>query len=110
MIPMADKTTTTFPKMGTANAKAVNQSAAPSKNTKPVRKRSTVAAGPAEPATAAHRQGIQERLGAQGAPQVTMSYPQAPEASQTQRNVRILPSAIGNRDFYLKRQYGQTLQ
>jgi hypothetical protein len=106
---MADKTTTTFPKMGTSNASAVNQSGAPSRNTKPVRKKSTVSAKPA-PATAAHRQGTLERLGAQGAPQTTMSYPTAPEAAQTFRNVHIVPSAIGNRDFYLRRQYGQTGQ
>lgn len=103
---MADKTTTSFPKMGTSNARANNVSGAPSKHTKPVRKKNTVSAKP-EGATAAHRQGTQERLGFQGAPQVTMSYPNAPEASQTLRNTRIVPSAIGNRDFYLKRQYGQ---
>lgn len=49
-----------------------------------------------------------ERLGAKWAPQMVMSAPQAPEASLTQRNVRVLPSAIGSRDFWLKRQYGQT--
>ena len=103
---MADKTTTTFPKMGTSNARANNVSGAPSKNTKPVRKKSTVSAKP-EAATASHRQGVQERLGFKGAPQTTMSYPTAPEASQTLRNTRVVPSAIGNRDFYLKRQYGQ---
>jgi hypothetical protein len=103
---MADKTTTNFPKMGTSNARAVNQSAAPSKNTKRVKKKSTVSAKP-EAATAAHRQGSLERLGFKGAPQTTMGYPTAPEAAQTQRNVHIVPSAVGNRDFYLKRQYGQ---
>lgn len=66
--------------------------------------------GGAEPATANHRSGHQERLGAKWAPQVLMSSPQAPEASLTQRNVRTVPSAIGNRDFYLKRQYGQVQQ
>lgn len=104
---MADKTTTTFPKMGTSNARANNVSGAPSKNTKRVKKKSTVSAKP-EAATAAHRQGALERLGFQGAPQVRMGYPTAPEAAQTLRNTRIVPSAIGNRDFYLKRQYGQT--
>lgn len=104
---MADKTTTTFPKMGTSNSRANNVSGAPSKNTKPVRKKSTVSAKP-EVATAAHRQGQLESLGFKGAPQTTMSYPTAPEASQTLRNTRIVPSAMGNRDFYLRRQYGQT--
>lgn len=104
---MADKTTTNFPKMGTSNARANNVSGAPSKNTKPVKKKNSKG-GSAEPATASHRQGTLERLGFKGAPQTTMSYPTAPEASQTFRNVRIVPSAVGNRDFYLRRQYGQT--
>lgn len=49
-----------------------------------------------------------ERLGAKWAPQMVMSAPQAPEAAQNQRNTRVLPSAVGNRDFWYKRQYGQT--
>jgi hypothetical protein len=106
---MADKTTTNFLTMGTANSRANNVSGAPSKNTKPVRKKSTVSAKP-EGATASHRQGTMERLGFKGAPQTTMSYPTAPEASQTFRNVHIVPSALGNRDFYLRRMYGQTGQ
>lgn len=106
---MADKTTTNFPKMGTANSKPVNRSGEPSSNTTPVRKKNSVSASPA-PATASHRQGVQERLGFKGAPQVTYCYPTAPEASQTFRNVRLMPSAVGNRDFYAKRQYGQVLQ
>jgi hypothetical protein len=48
-----------------------------------------------------------ERLGAKFAPQVAMSGPVSPEAAQTQRNVRLVNSAVGNRDFYLRRQYGQ---
>lgn len=68
------------------------------------------AAGGSEPATANHRQGHQERLGAKYAPQMVMSAPQAPEAAATGRNVRILSSAVGNRDFWLKRQYGQVQQ
>lgn len=104
-----DKTTTTFPKMGTTNSRPVNQSGAPSKNTKRVRKHSTVSAQP-QPATKSNRQGVQERMGNQGAPQTTMVYPNAPEAAQVQRNVKIVPSAMGNNDFYLKRQYGQAFQ
>lgn len=68
------------------------------------------AKGGTEPATANHRSGHQERLGAKWAPQMVMSAPQAPEASLTGRNVRIVRSAVGNRDFYLKRQYGQVQQ
>lgn len=73
--------------------------------------------GGGEPATAGGRKGVltddnrvpqsPERLGAKWAPQMVMSAPQAPEAAQTQRNVRVLPSAVGSRDFWLKRQYGQ---
>lgn len=52
----------------------------------------------------------QERLGAKFAPQMTMYAQNAAAASETRRNVRLVPSAIGNRDFYLKRQYGQVMQ
>lgn len=66
--------------------------------------------GGPEQATANHRTGIQERLGAKYAPQMPLYAANAPEASLTQRNVRVVPSAVGNRDFYLKRQYGQVQQ
>lgn len=72
------------------------------------------AKGGPEAATAGGRSGRllpqseKERLGAKWAPQMLMSAPQAPEAGLTGRNVRVLPSAIGNRDFYLKRMYGQS--
>jgi hypothetical protein len=49
-----------------------------------------------------------ERLGAQWAPQMLMSSPQAPEAAQNTRNTRLLRPAAGSRDFWYKRQYGQT--
>lgn len=50
-----------------------------------------------------------ERLGAKWAPQMLMDSPNlAVGANQTQRNVRVLQSAVGNRDFWFKRQYGQT--
>lgn len=63
-----------------------------------------------EPDTANVRSGHQERLGAKYAPQMPMYAPNAPEASLTQRNVRVVPSAIGNRDFWSKRQFGQVQQ
>ena len=105
---MADKTYTTFPKMGTeaANARAA---ADYSPNLK-FRPRGGASGGALEAATAGHRAGRQERLGATFAPQVLMSSPQAPEAGQNTRNTRLVPSAVGNRDFYLKRQYGQVMQ
>lgn len=56
-----------------------------------------------------HRQGVLERLGASYAPKVNYVYPNQPEASQTLRNVRVMPSAIGNGDFWAKRQYGQDI-
>src|SRR4051794_16746242 len=61
--------------------------------------------GMLEAATATHRRGIQERMGAQFAPTAVLYKQNAAEASATQRNVRIVPSAVGNRDFYLRRQY-----
>jgi hypothetical protein len=100
---MADKTTTTFPKMGTEAAYANNVSGAPSRNTKPVAKNGNAKGGAGEPATAANRQDVLERNGFKGAPQMKHSYPTAPEAGLTQRNVRLVRSAIGNRDFYDRR-------
>jgi hypothetical protein len=50
----------------------------------------------------------QERLGAKYAPQMPLYEQNAASASETYRNVRLVPSAVGNRDFWLKRQYGQT--
>jgi hypothetical protein len=52
----------------------------------------------------------QERLGAQYAPQMPLYEQNAAEASLVQRNVRVVPSAVGNRDFWNKRQYGQAMQ
>lgn len=96
-----------FPTAGTSVATSVqNLSGAPSKNTKPVAKK-TQGRGASPTGTKANRQGIQERLGAKCAPQATLYAANAAEASATTRNVTIVPSAVGNRDFYLRRQYGQ---
>lgn|SRR5438128_731049 len=99
------KTKTNFQKMGTDAAYATNQSGAPSAHTILAPRHNTQAGtdGP----TKSNRQGTLERNGFKGAPQVNHVYPQAPEASLEFRNVRLVPSAIGNRDFYLRRQYGQ---
>lgn len=107
---MADKTTTNFPKMGTSNATAVNVSGAASPNTRFVPRKNTQGGGDPSVGTKSNRQGSLERNGFKGAPQVNHCYPNAPEAANVQRNVRIVQSAIGNRDFYLKRQYGQAAQ
>lgn len=100
--------TGSFPTMGTTAAVSVgaSQSAKPQRGILRPRR----AGGPTgmlEAATASHKANIQERLGAKLAPQATLYAQNAAEASQTQRNTVIVPSAIGNRDFYLRRQYGQ---
>lgn len=92
-------TTTNFPQVGTEMAHPVNRSAEPGKGML-VPKTGNAKGGMAEPATATHREGVWERNGNKGAPQVAYSYPQAPEASQTYRNVRLFRSSVGNRDFY----------
>ena len=107
---MADKTTTSFEKVGENYAKnASNLSGAPSKNTIPVKKKGS-AGGALEAATAAHKKNIPERLGAKLHPTAVLYKQNAAEANDTQKNVRTVPSAIGNRDFYNKRQYGQVAQ
>lgn len=65
------------------------------------------AGGMIEAATAVNTPNVQERLGFKGAPQMPLYVPNAAEAGATYRNVRIVQSAVGNRDFYLRRQYGQ---
>jgi len=96
-----------FATQGTSVAKSVakSQSAAPQKGI--LRPRGGSKGGMLEGATASHKANVQERLGAKLAPQATLYAPNAAEASATQRNVVTVPSAIGNRDFYLRRQYGQ---
>lgn len=94
-----------FPTMGTEPA---NASVAGVHEGTLVPKSGNAKGGSGDPATAVVRPHSNERLGFKGAPQMTMSYPQAPEATQTFRNVRLYRSAVGNRDFYDRRQYGQT--
>lgn len=105
---MSDNTTTSFEKMGTS-ASVARAVADPSPNLK-FKRRGNSRGGSLPPATAAHRQGVQERLGAQFAPQVNVEYANAESAASEGRHVLLVPSAIGNRDFYLKRRYGQNLQ
>lgn len=107
MARKTDKTTTNFTKMGTSAATTVdNLSAAPSKNTKPVPRKTTVSGAP-QPATASIRKHVLERNGASYTPTATLYAQNAAEASATQRNTVVVPSALGNRDFYLRRRYGQ---
>ena len=96
--------TGSFPTMGSVAA-PVNASAAPSRNTASVPKKAT-ATGMLESATASHRPGILERQGASLRISTTLYKANAAEASSTQRNVRLVPSALGNRDFWDRRNYG----
>lgn len=101
----ADKSTTHFETMGTSMAKPV--AAVPSPNTVRVPK-GHAKDGSGDPATANVRPHVHERNGFKGAPQIGHSYPQAPESAGTLRNVRYFRSSVGNRDFYARRQHGQT--
>jgi hypothetical protein len=107
---MADKTNTSFSKVGEGIPKTVvNRSGAPSPKTTPVPKTGNSKGGAIENATAKHRSGKLEKLGAKYAPQAKLYKPNAAESSATERNVRLMPSAVGNRDFWDKRkQYKQT--
>ena len=64
--------------------------------------------GMLEAATQAHRAGIQEKDGAQLRPTAKLYEANAAEAGLLQRNTVLVPSALGNRDFYTRRQFGQT--
>lgn len=106
-----DKTTTNFPKMGTVNGVAVNVSAAPSGNTKPVKKYGEGVGGMIQNALyEGVRRNMQERGGAKLTPQTRMVAETNPEAGANLRNTKLVPSAIGNRDFYDKRKFGQVMQ
>lgn len=87
------------PTMGTEQAHPVDLSAAPSKNTK-LRARGSNASGGAT-GTKGNRKGVLERNGFKGAPQMNQAY--GPVNPDEQRNVRLVPSAKGNRDFYARR-------
>lgn len=106
-MPKGDKNTGTGnrPTMGTSVASTVN-ARQPEKG-RATKKSGNAKGGMLEAATAAHRAGIQEREGASYAPRAILYAANAPEAAQTQRNVVTVPSAAGNRDFYLNRRYGQ---
>ena len=93
-----------FETMGSVNANATNASGAPSKHTKPVAKKGGTG-GMIDAATASHRPGILERNGASLRISAPLYAPNAAESGLTQRNVRIVPSALGNRDFWAGRQH-----
>lgn len=105
--PKQSPTRTTFEKVGKNIAATVGsgQSAKPQRGK--LVKKGNSKGGMLEGATAAHRANVQERMGPQFRPTATLYAQNAPSASETQRNTRIVQSAVGNRDFYLRRQYGQ---
>lgn len=98
-------TNSRFPTEGTSVASSV--SALPVVKGKSIKKTAEAKGGMLAAATAAHRPNIQENMGSSLHPQPAILQPNSPEAEQTQRNTVLVPSAIGNRDFWAKRQYGQ---
>lgn len=96
-----------FATMGPANANAVNASGAPSPYTKPVAKKGG-SGGMIAAATANHRAAILERNGASLRISATLYKANAAEASLVQRRVRIVPSSLGNRDFWDARQSAES--
>lgn len=112
---MADKVTTQFGKVGeNMGHDFIDLTSIPSRNTTPrPRGHGGTVTGPVGmlgPVTAKVRPTIPERLGAKLHPTAVLYQQNAAEASAVTRNVRKVPSAVGNRDFYLKRQYGQVAQ
>ena len=107
-------TVTSPAKMGEAMAYP-RSTAAQSPNVKVVAKKG--AKGGSDPATAGGRKGVltqdtgRDRLGAKWAPQMMMGSPEVlPSAQSNTRNVRLVRSAVGNIDFWSKRQFGQRMQ
>ncbi|TKK84654.1 hypothetical protein FDA94_28990 [Herbidospora galbida] len=91
-----DKTTTTFPKVGTAHATATNTSGKPSTASRPK-------GGPKGSAmvdlTGGHKRNVNERLGACYAPSSRWAPMEDPAASANLRNTRRVPSAKGTGEF-----------
>lgn len=102
---MADKVTTSFPKVG-KNVAAHVTARKPERGT--AVKRGGASGGMLEGATANHRANIQESLGAKLRPSATLYAQNAAEASTTLRNTKVVPSKAGIGDFYMRRGYGQT--
>jgi hypothetical protein len=93
------------PTMGTDASRLAN-TAKPVKG-RSVPKKNQAKGGFLEAATATHRPSIMERNGASLHPTAVLYQANAAEAGVVQRNVVTVPSALGNRDFYLRRQYRQ---
>lgn len=90
-----------------------NSAATLGKAAKPVKgklvKKTAQSKGFLEAATAKHRPNIQESMGASLHPTAVLYAANAASAGETQRNTRYVPSAMGNRDFSLRKRYNQGL-
>lgn len=108
---MADKTRSQFPKMGDEwiTENLINCSGNRSPYTTPVpRKTQGRGASPTGVKKNRNNNGmIQEAHGPTFRPVTTLYKQNAAEASATQRNTRIVPAAVGDRDFWAARQYSQ---
>jgi hypothetical protein len=104
---LAPTTTSPLPAMG-KNGPPVNVRM-PTPNLKLVSKKNQSKGAPTS-GTAAHRTGIQERLGAQLRPTAVLYEANAAEAAMGGKNVRLMSPAKGNSGFWAKRQYGQVAQ
>lgn len=111
MAKTKESTTSSFPKMGDEGIphSVVNLSGQRSPYTMPGKGRGSVSTDKDPGAgTKANRSAslIKEAQGPVCKPQQKISFPNSPEASKIQRNVRTVPSSIGNRDFWAKRAEG----
>lgn len=101
---MADKVTTTFPKIGKGGATAKNTSGRPS--TKAVPKGGAVAGGIVDAMLVRGKRNTSERLGAIHKPQASYAPMEDPAASANLRNTRIVRPAKSWGDFASGREYG----
>lgn len=94
---MADKVTTTFPKVGKTNARPRNSSAMTTSPTQP--RGHAVSASPVDTMAVKGRRNINERLGPVGVPQVTYAPAEDPSVGAQLRNTRMLKPAKGTGEF-----------
>ena len=113
--PYGDASSSNFPKMGEEPlvGSVVNVSGNRSPYTMPQARKGPSGDALAMGGTAVRGVGHDatgENAGPCFAPQTTISFPNSPEASQTGRALRTVPSAVGNRDFWDSRyESGQVL-
>ena len=102
--PYGDATSSSFPKMGENPmvGTLVNVSGDRSSYTHPRGKGGPSGDSETEPSSVrlVGSTATGENAGPRFAPVTTIYYPNTPEASQTGRGLRTVPSAIGNRDFW----------